>query len=184
MNVYDWDNTIYRGDSTFDFVCYCMKKQPKSLLNLPRTLWYGTLYGLRIKPKLEFKENLYHMFQYIEGIDELVETFVMSHLERVKGWYLMQQKEDDVIISASPEFLIKAFANKLNISYVMASRVDPHTGKYDGINCHGEEKVRRFYECFPEGKIDAFYSDSRSDAPLARIAKEAYLVKGNKRIAW
>ena len=66
----------------------------------------------------------------------------------------------------------------------MASKVDKKTGKYEGINCHGKEKVRRFYEMFPNGKIDDFYSDSYSDSPLAEISKKAFLVKGDELKDW
>ena len=66
----------------------------------------------------------------------------------------------------------------------MASVVDKKTGRYSGINCWGQEKVRRFYERFENGKIDSFYSDSYSDAPLAKISKQAYIVKNDKITAW
>ena len=59
-----------------------------------------------------------------------------------------------------------------------------HTGRYHGQNCHGAEKVRRFREAFNETPIAAFYSDSRSDAPLAMLAEKAYLVKGEERTPW
>ena len=32
MNVYDFDKTIYRGDSTMDFWRYCLKRYPKAVL--------------------------------------------------------------------------------------------------------------------------------------------------------
>ena len=35
MNVFDFDETIYRGDSTRDFVIFCMKRHKKALLYLP-----------------------------------------------------------------------------------------------------------------------------------------------------
>ena len=47
-----------------------------------------------------------------------------------------------------------------------------------------KEKVRRFYEEFPDGKIDEFYSDSYSDTPLAEIAKTAYMVDGSNISQW
>ena len=97
---------------------------------------------------------------------------------------MKQKKSDDVIISASPEFLLEPIIKKLDISTLIASRVDKHTGLYDGINCHGKEKVRRFYEVFPDGKIDEFYSDSYSDTPLAEIADKAYIVKGEELSEW
>ena len=58
------------------------------------------------------------------------------------------------------------------------------SGKYTGVNCHGKEKVKRFYEAFPNGKIDSFYSDSYSDSPLAEIADKAFMVDGDKIESW
>ncbi len=184
MNVYDWDKTIYRGDSTVGFVFYLFRHYPKTLCNLPRTIFFGLGYALKITPKLTFKENLYHMFTYVSNMDKAIEDFTSSHLDHIKDWYKDGQKEDDVVISASPEFLISSFCEKVGIQSVMASRVNPLTGKYDGLNCHGEEKVRRFYEKYKEGTIDEFYSDSLSDSPLARISKKAYIVKGDERKEW
>ena len=92
--------------------------------------------------------------------------------------------DDDVIISASPEFLLKPVCKRLKIKNLMASKVDMHSGKYSGVNCHGKEKVKRFYEAFPNGKIDNFYSDSYSDSPLAEIAEKAFMVDGDKVEGW
>ncbi len=184
MNVYDFDNTIYRGDSTFGFVLYLYAHRPLTLLSIPRTAICGLLYGLHLMKKLTFKTNLYHMFVFVNDMEDVCDQYVASHMSHIKDWYGAQQREDDVIISASPYFLIERFCRKLNIRYVMASNVDIHTGKYDGINCHGEEKVRRYDTMFPEGKIEGFWSDSLSDSPLARIAETAYLVKGDRILPW
>ena len=35
MNVYDFDKTIYAGDSTIDFYLICLKRQPAILRCLP-----------------------------------------------------------------------------------------------------------------------------------------------------
>lgn len=184
MNVYDWDDTIYRGDSTFGFVIYLWIHRPKTLLNLPRTIWFGLLYALHIQPKLVFKSNLYRMFRYVEDMENVVDEYTTRHLDHVKDWYKDNQKEDDVVISASPEFLIQAFCKKVSIKTCMASRVDIHTGVYDGLNCHGEEKVRRYQEVFQNTPIENFYSDSYSDTPLAKLAKHAYIVKGDMLEDW
>ena len=184
MNVYDFDNTIYRGDSTFGLVLYCYVHRPKSLFSIPRTALCGLLYAVRMMPKLKFKQNLYHMFVFIPDMEQVVEAYIDSHMDHIKQWYKETQKDDDVVISASPEFLIVPFCRKIGIRTAMASRVDIHTGKYDGENCHGKEKVRRFREIFPDDKIELFYSDSYSDSPLAELADHAYLVKGDQLKDW
>ena len=184
MNVYDFDNTIYRGDSTVDLVLWCIRKRPQCIKTLPLSAVYGILYGLHIKDKLTFKKTLYRLFAAIPDMERVTDEFVQAHLHKIKPWYKAQQKEDDVVISASPEFEISRFCRAIGIKHVMASRVDLHTGEYDGINCHGEEKVRRFREVFGDAGIDEFYSDSYSDSPLAELAERAYLVKGDKRLPW
>ena len=67
---------------------------------------------------------------------------------------------------------------------LMASKVDKRTGKFDGANCHGEEKVRRFLELYPDAHIDEFYSDLYCDTPLAKLADKAFIVKGERLLPW
>ena len=45
-------------------------------------------------------------------------------------------------------------------------------------------KVRRLHEAYPNVEIAEFYSDSRSDSPLAELAEHAYLVHGQTRTPW
>lgn len=103
----------------------------------------------------------------------------------MQAWYIEQQADDDVVISASPAFLLGEICDRKKIRYLIASEVDMHTGICLGQNCRGEEKVKRFYERFGTGvTVDRFYSDSRSDQPMAELASQAYLVKGNKIKEW
>ena len=64
------------------------------------------------------------------------------------------------------------------------SEVDKHSGKIDGENCHGKEKVRRFYERYPDGHSDEFYSDSMSDLPMAEISDRAFMLKKHVISPW
>lgn len=184
MNVYDWDNTIYRGDSTFGFVRWLYVHRPKTLLSIPRTAFFGLLYSLKAVKKLTFKENLYHMFNYVDDMDAAVEEFTSTHMNHIKDWYKAAQKDDDLVISASPEFLIRSFCRKAGIDACMASEVDIQNGKHSGLNCHGKEKVRRFNELYGNQEIEKFFSDSLTDSPLADLSEKAYLVKGEKLLPW
>lgn len=179
MNVYDFDKTIYDGDSTADFYIFSLKRHKKSAVLLPSLLAaFLSFYVLRRGSKTEFKEKMYRFLTYCD-IEKDVEDFWTTHKCKIKDFYIKQQKDDDLIISASPEFLLKPICKNL-----IASRVDKFTGKYTGVNCHGKEKVRRFYEVFKDGKIEEFYSDSKSDEPLATTSSQAYIVKKNKIEEW
>ncbi len=183
MNVYDFDKTIYDGDSTAHFVLFCIKKQPSLLRYLPIQGVAYLSFLIKLVEKTAFKQTMYMFFSGIKDIDSYVDIFWALHEQNLKKWYLDQKKPDDVIISASPEFLLKPICQKLGVE-LMASRVDKKNGVYDGLNCYGEEKVRRFYEKYDGVTIDEFYSDSYSDDPLAKISKKSFLVDKDKLLEW
>lgn len=126
---------------------------------------------------------MYGFLRRVPDVDAELEAFWAKNFDRVNPWYLAQKRPDDIIISASPEFLVRIPAQKLGVR-LLASRVDKHTGRTDGENCHGAEKVRRLHETYPDVEIAEFYSDSRSDSPLAELAERAYLVHGQERTPW
>ncbi len=184
MNVFDFDKTIYDGDSTVDFWKFCLKKCPKTRRHIIRSGFNGIRFIMGVMEKTAFKEDFYRFLCELENVDQLLEEFWNINQVKIKKWYLQMQKEDDIIISASPEFLLKPICSRLGIKYLMASRVDVKTGKYNGVNCHGKEKVRRYKEKFASMQIHEFYSDSYSDTPLAKLAYDPILVKGNDFEPW
>lgn len=183
MNVYDFDKTIYYNDSTSDFYVFCLKRHPSVIKHFPKTMLAYIKYILRINTKTQFKEVMYEFLHEVE-IEKDLPDFWEGHKKGIKQFYLDQMQQDDVIISASPEFLLKPICEELGVHYLMASVVDPKTGKYTGINCHGKEKVRRYREVFGKTKIDEFYSDAYCDTPLAEIAEKSFIVKGDKVSPW
>lgn len=184
MNVFDFDKTIYSKDSSTDFVIFLMKKQPSLLRYLPRIGVAFLSYGLKIIDKTKMKEKFFSVFKGVKDMDSRVTEFWDLKQDGIHMWYRDIHKSDDVVISASPEFLVRPICERLGINNLIGSLVDSRTGKYTGINCHGKEKVRRFREEYPDAVIDSFYSDSYSDTPLAEEAKEAFIVKGEELLPW
>lgn len=185
MNVYDFDNTIFKGDSTAKFYLFCLRRHKKIIFCSPSLLKaFLSYYVFKKGDKTDFKEKMFGFLRYCENIDEDIHEFWERNIKNIKKFYILQKNNDDVIISASPRFLLTPACEKLDIKYLIASEVDKKTGKYTGINCHGSEKVRRFRKQFGETEIDNFYSDSYSDTPLAEIALKAFLVKGDTITAW
>ena len=178
MNVYDFDNTIYRGDSSVDFFRHCAVKYPRTLLSAVGALPWMLAMVLGFAEKTRVKERFYRYLRHVPEVTEEVERFWLTHDKNLKSWYFTQKRADDLIISASPVFLLEPVMRRLELAF-LASRVNPQTGLYDGLNCHGEEKVRRMRELYPDAEIEQFYSDSLHDTPLARLAREAFLVKGD-----
>lgn len=183
MNSYDFDKTIYNGDSTVNFFKFCIRKKPSVLLTVPRTGVYFLKYKLGKCTKTDFKQAFYRFLRRLKSTEDYVALFWSKSESGIKGWYRDRLSHDDIIISASPEFLLRPICDRLGIELI-ASRVDPHTGAYSGVNCDGEEKVRRLHEKFPGAHIESFYSDSLSDSPMAAIADKAFMVRGDKITDW
>jgi len=183
MNVYDFDKTIYDGDSSFDFYFHNLKRHWILALLWPIQAVAALRYKLKLIDKTSMKQTFYGYFKWIDDIDIEVELFWEKNQSKIKNFYASTHRDDDVIISASPEFMLKPICQKLNVTLI-ASVVDPKTGTYTGKNCFGEEKVPRFRTKFPDATIETFYSDSLSDTPLAKIANEAVLVTGDRLDPW
>lgn len=183
MNVYDFDNTIYSGDSSVDFYKYTLKKFPKVIKFWPEQLKAGIDYRRGKIGKTEMKTIFYKYFTEIPDMNSHLEAFWDEHEKNIQLWYLEQRQDDDLIISASPEFFLEPMAKRLDVDLI-ASIVDPRTGRNLRSNCHGPEKVRRMKEKYRMNNIDEFYSDCYSDDPLAQYARESFYVKKNSILPW
>jgi len=183
MNVYDFDHTIYDGDSSVDFYLYVLKKKPYLIILLPYQLFGLIFYFFNICTKERMKEYFFVFLRFIP-VHEMVFNFWKQNLGKIKTWYLNQKNNKDVIISASPEFLLAPLVcGQLNVSLI-ASEINEKTGKFLGKNCYGQEKIIRLIAMYPKAVVSKFYSDSYTDAPLAEIAEDAFLIHNNTITRW
>ena len=100
-------------------------------------------------------------------------------MERIHWHYA--QNHVCIVISASPEAYITYWAQKNHIQYVLATKLAVNqdnilTGKIDGLNCKGKEKVARLHQWTGSRNIDYLYvyGDSEGDRDLLSIANEKY----------
>ena len=184
MNTYDFDKTIFYPDSSVTFIKHCFRKYPWIMLkNFPGAIPQAVAYAVKGGSATKLKEKLFAFLKDIPDIDSEVERFWAENKDGIGEWYLRQKKDDDVIISASPEFLLEPVCRELGVGLI-GTRMDKHSGKIDGENCHDKEKVRRFYERYPDGHSDEFYSDSMSDLPMAEISDRAFMLKKHVISPW
>lgn len=184
MNIYDFDKTLCRGDSTMAFLKYSFCKYPSLVRFLPGMgLATARYYLFKKGTKTQMKQRFYKVFTGFDA-EALAEEFWSKNEGRIFPWYPGQQEETDIVISASPEFLLKPICRRLGIKHLIASRVDPKTGIYTGENCWGPEKPKRLEAEMGITRCDRFYSDSYSDQPLADIADIAFLIKDGLICPW
>lgn len=177
VNVYDFDYTIYRGDASIDFIVYCWLHNPRLWKYIPTSALGGLRYIFGLLDRQRIKEIAFSFLRDIPDIDAEVERFWRLRARKIRQWYRDSHRDSDVIITASPEFLIAPIAKKLGVRAALATRMDKRSGKIMGQNNRGNEKLRRLRAHDENLTIDHFYSDSLSDAPLLKLATHPYVVR-------
>jgi len=183
-NVYDWDETVVYPNSGVSFTAFCMWRHNGLLHYLPRIGRELLKHRLKSRRKKPFKAEFYLFMRDVPDWEEEVRLFWQLKAEpMLRPWYLAQKRPDDIIVSDSADFLLRPLCERLGVRLV-ATPVDPVTGLLTGPDCYGPEKLRRLREEYGDIEIEEFYSDSLHDAPLAKAARCAWLVKEDERIPW
>lgn len=185
MNVYDFDNTIYDGESVIDFYIFCLFRKPTLVKYLPLSFVMLARYkmGFVSLEELEKKAVKYvgEIVEKIDNLPVLIKEFWDKNQHKIKDFYLKKQKPDDVIISASCDFLIEEIAKRLGIKNCLSSKINLKTGEVIRL-CFRSNKPEIFKSNFQNSVIDEFYTDSMNDLPMIMLSRKAYLVKKNKII--
>lgn len=182
MNVYDFDNTIYNGESAFDFFKYCLKKKPVLLKVLFPIVWDLIKYkSCRMSTEEFYQRGAYYTETFFTLFDDIyaeISEFWDKNLHKIKPFYKEVQREDDVIVTANVNILVEEIFKRLGIKHYIATTFDMEKGKLVEI-CFSDVKVKRFKEEYGD-KIDDFYTDSMNDAPLMAMADRVYMVRKNR----
>ncbi len=183
MNVFDFDNTIYDGESFVDIFIMVFKKDPTLLKYVP-SMVSGLIQYKKGTLRLEtaFAKYSKYFEEYVvtlKDLNGLAVEFWDTHMDRIKPFYKEIQQEDDVVISASPEIMIAEICRRLGIKNYIGSQINEKTGQLGRV-CFREKKIEAFFERYPDGKIDCLYTDSMHDKPLMDISDKVFFVKGNK----
>lgn len=182
MNVYDFDNTIYRGESGVDLFRYYMRRDPSLLKKLPDGIKLVARYKMgKIDMQGAFAGALQQVEDYVSRLttlDEDMVDFWKKNIHKIKPWYFKQRRDDDLIISAGPEVSLQVICKHLNIKRFIGSRYDQEAGRITFV-CLRDNKVQAFREQYPDEQIENLYTDSYNDKPLMEISDNVFMVKGN-----
>lgn len=179
MRVFDFDGTIYDGESLFDLYLYSARHDPKVFRYIAPVLRYAVKYKLG-RATLEQME--YGVGKMTEGyltelsrskrvasVEQLVDDFWDRYYARIKPWY--QPESDDVILTASFDLTVGEACRRLGVRNLVASEVDVGTMKVTYLN-FSTNKAKRFRELYgPDVVIDEFYTDSKFDQPMIDMAR-------------
>lgn len=185
MRVFDFDNTIYDGESGLDIVLYFLSLDTKNVIKYMPKFLKGFMkykngsitidevigvYGSFLKEYCDsFPGNMQDEFQHFWDKNE----------HKIKNFYREMRREDDVIVSACPRELLEVMTDRLGIKNVICSEVSFTTGEIQAI-CYKDKKVEMFKEVYGDAVIDEFYTDSVADKPMVELSRTAYMVDGDK----
>ena len=82
MNIYDFDKTIYKYDSSIRFFLYAISRKPVIIFLLPYQIWAYLLYKFHFITKERFKE-IYFSFLKNFGIKKrgILQTGIKNRKE-------------------------------------------------------------------------------------------------------
>lgn len=181
MRIYDFDGTIYNGDSGVDFIKFSFLRKPFQVTNCIIKTFFKFLKYKRGKIEFkEVKETLFSFVKNINNLDNYIAKFIQKNKSKIKEFYLKQKNKNDVIITASLDFYIKPLCHSVGIKKVIATKYDVSNGKIIGSNCRGKYKEEVILKRFNKMNIDAVYTDSIMDEPMFKYASDVYIVNKNK----
>lgn len=170
MNLFDFDKTIYKKDSSVRFYFFCFKKSAKMFCHFFCVCFFALAYFFHLISLKKFKEKCFSFLKYFDDTDKLVDSFWEREEKNINKWYLDAKCDSDVICSASPQFLVEPIIKKLNpTAKVFCTQMDKNTGKISGENFKGAQKKieleKRGYTSF-----ENVYTDSMSDLYILDMA--------------
>ena len=196
LSVYDFDKTIYNGETLNDFYRFYLTKKPWKIYTVFFQLWYFLLYVLKIISLEKLKEKFLRFLngENIEDLKELTKKFWEKRENRINTWVKNEieqnKKETEILvaISASPTFLIEDKLKSMKFDKVIETDFLFEGEKFHSQimskNCKNFEKVVRMDKWAEDEnfqyKIINFYSDSIADKPLFDLAENKYWIKKGK----
>lgn len=180
MNVYDFDKTIYKGDSTADFYLFCLLRHRRVWRYVPNAVWGAVRhYVLRNCSKTEFKEQMYTFLRAADYQTD-VPAFWDGHVHKIQSWYKAQQRPDDVVISASPRFLLEPVCARLGIRFLIASEVDGKPAFTQGKTATAAKRRAVFMRSSQTEKSNGFIQTRKATGRLRFWRGKAFLFAAGK----
>ena len=195
----DFCDTFVSGQTADEFVNFCLYKRGKRPQGMRRYI-LKLLERFRFVPQGTGKKRLLARLRGVleSEVDEMATEFATVLMSRLNHRVLKlvseyrQKGYQIVIVSGGYETYLTKIAHKFQFHHVLGTRLQSAngvlTGKIEGVDCLGEEKIRRILESFREMNIDwkesVAISDHISDRPLLRLVGVPYVVGVGESEPW
>lgn len=186
---FDFDGTITKKDTLLEFLKFQFGLLSVVFFTI-RCLPQVISFTAGVTNNHRFKEIVLAYFLENTTVESFQEYCRLFNQKRMKNLIrpaaleeikiLKKRNVKVVIVSASPENWIVLWASQYDIDVIatkLENRNNKLTGKIDGLNCSGFEKVRRVKEAY---NLDEFqkihcYGNSKHDLEMLSIANKAHM---------
>ena len=173
----DIDYTVIKTDSMIDFIVFSIKKDFRNSIIYIKSFFLIIAYIFKLKTIEEafFEERLFP--KIYPSMREVIEKSIKD------DYYI-------IMVTASPIAYMRYF-EEFNLAHkVIGTELALENNRYKstiiGLNCKGEEKVKRIKDVLEKENIEIdftnsyAYSDSKSDLPMLNlVANKFYVNKKN-----
>jgi len=179
--AFDFDGTLTTGGSVFGFLSAVSGR--RAVVSASVILAPGLAHAALVSGTVADRTKELLFERVLAGVpvdraERVAETFAARHLARhlratVQRRFDWHRARGDrvVIVSASPELYVRVAGERLGADGVVATRLavggDALTGRYQGLNCRGAEKLRRLRQWIDESADEPervwAYGNSRGD---------------------
>lgn len=191
----DIDYTVIKTDSMIDFIVFSIKKDFRNSIIYIKSFFLIVAYIFKLKTIEEVKSSI---FKYIEKMEEkdlkaFFEERLFPKIYPSMREVIEKSIKDDyyiIMVTASPIAYMRYF-EEFNLAHkVIGTELALENNRYKstiiGLNCKGEEKVKRIKDVLEKENIEIdftnsyAYSDSKSDLPMLNlVANKFYVNKKN-----
>jgi phosphatidylglycerophosphatase C len=188
LALFDFDGTLTRKDSLIDFIRFSVPPW-RLLLNAPLLGFLFLLHKMSLLSAHRLKERVLTAFYEnlpIDAFNKLCALYASKRLPDLIRTDAIQclrehlaNHDTILVVSASLENWIDPWCSAYGVGCI-ATRVETRngrlTGKIDGLNCKGEEKVRRLREILDLTAFSdiAAYGDTAGDRAMLNLSTRPF----------
>ncbi|PQJ11642.1 HAD-IB family hydrolase [Flavipsychrobacter stenotrophus] len=192
LAIFDFCGTIYKHQSADIFADFASKRGLRTSIldSICNILVTRPKYSGLIHKKVKLLQLKGTTASYLEEkAKEFVEKQVFPELIDIVAKeldkYIADPGFDVVIASAGYDVYLKYFCDVKNIPFLVATNIEMKngraTGKMNGYDCFGREKVKRLNKLITLKNYDlansVCFSDSLTDKPIFELTGKKYFVK-------
>ncbi len=193
LAIFDVCGTLYRSNTTFDFIEFYWKEKSHKILRLFFTL-SRTIIGKAVWIMLSklYNQEIFRILavrslsgERMDDVDDAAQRFVknvLSFKTRSNVFHILdlqrKQGAEIVLLSASLCPVVKAIASELRIERYYCSSLEVISGRLSGryLNDVRGRKKEIFLKEISDSTNFVFVTDNKEDLPLLEFSSSPYIV--------